>query len=60
MDLSAFKREVVEYYARMSSDPAWKGQAWHAINELAKNYPTQCADLPQMLVVEMNKRKETK
>lgn len=49
MNWEAYKREMVDHYAQMASDPAWKAQVWHQINEFARAHPSEFGDLPEML-----------
>ena len=60
MNFDAYKREMVEHYAQMASDPAWRHYVWHQINEYAREHPSQFGDLPERLTEVMRKRQEGK
>lgn len=56
MDLAAYKRELLAHYVAMAAVPGWKAQAWHSVNTLARDFPVEFWDLPQMLTEEMQRR----
>lgn len=56
MDFAAFKRELLAHYVSMASLPWAKAAAWHTVNELAANHPSEFGDLPQRLTDEMKGR----
>lgn len=56
MDFAAFKRELLAHYVAMAELSWAKAQAWHSVNDLAKRFPSEFADLPDLLTAEMRKK----
>ena len=53
MDFDLMKANLLAHYIRLASIPGWKEYVWHRVNELAKQHPSQYADLPPRLVEAM-------
>lgn len=58
MPWEAYKREMVDHYAQMASDPAWKKYVEEQMRIYAKEHPSEFGDLPERLTEVMRKRKE--
>lgn len=49
---------ALKWYAQMAAIPGWKAQAWHSVQELAREYPAVFGKLPDLLTAEMRQVKE--
>jgi len=59
MNFPEFKRELVQHYVEMALTPGgWREQARHSVLELAKEYPSDFGDLPEMVNQEVFRRRE--
>lgn len=56
MDFGAFKRELLAHYVAMSSLAWAKAAAWHSVNDLAQQFPSEFGELPALLTKEMKER----
>ena len=54
MDFEAQTKSILAHYVEMAKVPGAKAQAWHSVNQLAKEHPVLFADLPEQLTQEMH------